>query len=140
MLCKLFTLYLDLLIFFFISSVYGLQVPAHDQSIGIDPAMFWSFLKTQEWMDGRRYEHLPSLMELLMSFPHSSASAERQFSLLKLMKSPLRNRLKPTTINAMMHIHRYIPNVVDWVIPKTVLHRAFKSRWKNNSMQKGKSN
>lgn len=84
-------------------------------------------------MPGCSYQVLPSFMELLLSLPHSSASAERQFSLLKLMKSPLRNRLKPETIRALMHVHRFIPEVDKWKIPSNVLRKAFQGRWKQST-------
>lgn len=66
-----------------------------------------------------------------MSLPHSSASSERTFSHLKLIKTSLRNKLCPDSICAVMQIDRYIPNVDSWDIPGSVIKAA--TNWKTRS-------
>lgn len=48
------------------------------------------------------YPQLRQFVGALLSFPHSSASAERIFSRLALIKTKLRNRLEVPTVNAIM--------------------------------------
>ena len=60
----------------------------------IDPAQFWVYLETVKLENGlSRFPLLPSFMKIVMSLPHSSASAERRFSHLKVIKTPLRNKI-----------------------------------------------
>ena len=41
----------------------------------------------------QRFKYLPKLMKMMLSLPHSNASAERIFSMVKLIKTDSRNRL-----------------------------------------------
>lgn len=68
-----------------------------------DITKFWSHLKTQTNALGEFvYEGLASFMLVLCSLPHSSASAERKFSTLNLIKTEIRNRLNTSTVENMM--------------------------------------
>jgi hypothetical protein len=69
---------------------------------------FWISVSTLK--DGARdsaFVHLPIFLKGIMSSPHSGASAERQFSLLKLVRTPLWSRLLPETISNIMHIPNF---------------------------------
>ena len=71
----------------------------------IDPAQFWVYLETVKLEnDLSRFPLLPSFMKIVMSLPHSSASAERRFSHLKVIKNAIK---KPNQINysSLMHTH-----------------------------------
>ncbi len=60
-----------------------------------DPVQFWNYLRSIKAGIGKyKFSLMCEFMDFLVSLPHSSASAERQFSLLKLIKSPLRNRIE----------------------------------------------
>lgn len=75
----------------------------------IDPAQFWVYLETVKLENGlSRFPLLPSFMKIVMSLPHSSASAERRFSHLKVIKTPLRNKINASTISSLMHTHRLV--------------------------------
>lgn len=92
----------------------------------LDPVAFWTFLKTQTDPMGQEFSDLVKFMEFLMTLPHSSASAERTFSTLKLLRSPLRNRISPETISAVMHVKRFIRCPVHkWVIPPSLLSKSW---------------
>ena len=95
----------------------------------IDLVEFLSYVKKLTNPSGIQiYKNLCQFVEFLMVLPHSNASAERQFSRLKIMKTVLRNRLKPETISSLMHVHCYIPNVAQWKIPSAVVEAA--KKWK----------
>jgi hypothetical protein len=74
-------------------------------------------------------------MEFLMALPHSSASAERCFSFLKLIRSPLRNKLSPETIRALMHVKRYVRcPVQNWEIPESLLSEKWFTKKKKPAL------
>ena len=77
------------------------------------------------------YKNLSEFIKFLMVLPHSSASADWQFSRLKVMKTVLRNKLKPE-ISFLMYVHRFIPNVALWEIPKEVLEGAKNCRYEES--------
>jgi hypothetical protein len=96
------------------------------------PVAFWSFVDScKDAGKNKMFKVLPSFMFTMMSLPHSSAGAERQFSLLKLIKSPLRNRLDSEMLSALMHVHRFIPDAKKWTVPVSLLAKARK--WKNSA-------
>lgn len=55
----------------------------------------------------RKFANIVKFMEFLMALPHSSAAAERQFSFLKQLKTPLRN-VNPDTNSALIHTNQFI--------------------------------
>lgn len=98
----------------------------------IDPAAFWSFVRTIK--DGRgqpQFSNVCQFMEVLMTMPHSSASAERKFSRLKIFKTPLRNKLGPATLNSMFHTQRFVPKVSEWTVPQSIVSQS--KNWKSIS-------
>ena len=109
-----------------------LQNPHQPDSLAeehIELVEFWSYVGKLTNPSGNPiYKNLCQFVEFLMVLPHSNASAERQFSRLKIMKTVLRNRLKPETISSLMHVHCYIPNVAQWKIPSAVVEAA--KKWK----------
>ena len=52
-----------------------------------------------------KYPNLRKVVACIMSLPFSNASVERLFSLLKLVKSDVRNALKRETLAGLMHAH-----------------------------------
>lgn len=75
----------------------------------------------------------PNCMMKMMCLPHSSAECERQFSLLKIIKTPLRNKLCPESLSVLMHVHRYVKNSQFhlWDIPDSIIKKNFTSDlWK----------
>ena len=78
-----------------------------------------------------RFPTVSKFMQTLMCLPHSSASSERKFSQLKLIKKPLRNRLSPSTVSSLMHAHRLVRSrggAFKWKIPTTQAKAA--RQWK----------
>ena len=63
-----------------------------------------------------------------MSLPNSSASAERQFPLPKVIKSPVRNKLDPSNIS-LMHVHRFVADSL-WDILDELTSKARKWTFK----------
>ena len=64
---------------------------------------FWAeIVKLKNALNDPKYPQLRQFVGALLSFPHSSASAERIFSRLVLIKTKLRNRLEVPTVNACM--------------------------------------
>lgn len=65
-------------------------------------------------------------LEMLI-LPYSNADVERLFSKLNIIKNKLRNRLKPTTVNAILHIkcglNRYGKCCHNYDMPHTVLDK-----------------
>ncbi|XP_045027180.1 uncharacterized protein LOC123470692 [Daphnia magna] len=62
-----------------------------ERELDRDPEFFWSFIKTYTDLNsGQTFLNVAEFMEFLISLPHSSAAAERQFSRLKIIKTPLR--------------------------------------------------
>ena len=92
---------------------------------------FWNCLSSIEDGTGDpAFTALPKFMRVMMSLPHSSASAERQFSTLKMVKTPFRNRLLPDTISDIMHVKREVPDAEQWNVPDKLITRA--KKWKKS--------
>ena len=93
-----------------------------------DPSSFWVYLEGIKDAAGKpRFPTVSKFMQTLMCLPHSSASAERKFSQLKLIKTPLRNRISPSTVSSLMHAHRLVRSrggAVKWKIPTTLAKAA----------------
>ena len=90
---------------------------------------FWKCVANlKDGADNPSLQFLPNFILTLTCLPHSSAGAERQFSELKMIKTPLRNRLNPKTVSDLMHVRRAIPDPSSWEIPDTLVRKARK--WK----------
>jgi hypothetical protein len=63
-------------------------------------------------------------MLTLKCLPHSKAGAERQFSELKTIKTPIRDRINPNTVTDLMRVRRAIPNPSSRKIPDTLVREA----------------
>ena len=78
------------------------------------------------------FPYLPKFFLTLCSLPHSSAGAERQFSILSVIKTKNRNKLNISTVSALMKTKQLVlrssSGVHDRVIPSD-LTRATK-KWK----------
>ena len=80
---------------------------------------FWGLLGKD------RYSELPRLMKALLSIPHSNASSERVFSMVRKIVTENRMSLDNTTVSALLSckinysgpVHKYTPS-------KTVLRNA----------------
>ena len=78
---------------------------------------------------------ISDFMKLLMSLPHSSASAERNFSKLKIFVFPLRNKLLPKTVKSLFHVTRFIPDVAEWNIETSLVNDAKNWKPKNKAFK-----
>ena len=95
----------------------------HPKENLVDPAQFWDYVGTlKDGADQYKFKNISDCMKLLMSLPHSSASAERNFSKLNIFVSPLRNKLFPKTVQSLFHVTRFIPDVAEWNI-ETIVSR-----------------
>ena len=70
------------------------------------PTIFWQKRLNAKTINGSfKYPNLRKVVACVMSWPFSNASVERLFSLLKLVKSDVRNALKRETLAGLMHAH-----------------------------------
>ena len=58
-------------------------------------------LEFKDFSDNKLFLTLKSLVEIVLSFPHSNAEAERIFSIVSDVKSKKRNRLSHDTVSAI---------------------------------------
>ncbi|KAG5895941.1 hypothetical protein JTB14_016343 [Gonioctena quinquepunctata] len=75
-----------------------------DQNKIPDVIDFWKHV--HELRNGDESQTFPTLCELvkkLLCLPHSSATVERLFSAINIMKTKLRNRISTTTIKGVLH-------------------------------------
>ena len=57
--------------------------------------VIWAYIGTMKNDDGcsLKFQHLPKIAKLVLTLPHSNASEERVFSLIRLNKTPYRSSL-----------------------------------------------
>lgn len=58
-----------------------------------------------------KYPNLMKVVGCVMSLPHSNAAVERVFSQLNLIKTDLRNSLKPCSLVSLLHIKNGLKRV-----------------------------
>ncbi|XP_065576392.1 uncharacterized protein LOC136037597 [Artemia franciscana] len=74
-----------------------------------DPGIFWKQLSNvKDCISRPVYLEISKFMLTLCALPHSSASAERQFSILNNLKTKIRNRLQTETVSALMFAKQYV--------------------------------
>ena len=71
----------------------------------LDVDQFWNEVACLKKVDGQvRFSILPQFMKCLLVLPHSSASAERVFSQLTLIKTKQRNRIGNELLNSLLTV------------------------------------
>ena len=71
-----------------------------------DAAAFWLKVKSMKTpMDDYKYQHLSNLALHLLAVPVSNADCERDFSLVRIIKTDFLSSLLPETISALIGIH-----------------------------------
>ena len=88
----------------------------------MSPSIFWKTLLNAKDVQGKpQFEELSLFMLNLCTLLHSSAAAERQFSVLSNIKTKLRNSLLLDTKDSLMHakqlVSRTSGTMRDWDIP-----------------------
>ena len=74
-----------------------------------DPGIFWKQLSdVKDCISRSVYLEISKFMLTLCALPHSSASAERQFSILNNLKRKIRNRLQTETVSALIFSKQYV--------------------------------
>ena len=63
---------------------------------------------------GAAYPLISDILARISVLPGSSAEAERVFSTMKRIKTPIRNRLKTTTLDNLIRIAMTGPPLSDW--------------------------
>lgn len=75
---------------------------------------FWKIVDSLKTNDvNPMFPNLMKVVKVLLALPHSSATTERVFSQLSLIKTFLRNRLLVTTVAAIIHVKdkiKYVQN------------------------------
>jgi len=66
--------------------------------------MWKKILEFKNFNDEKMFPNLESLVETVLSFPHSNAEAERIFSIVNDVKNKKRNRLSNKTVSAICTI------------------------------------
>ena len=81
-------------------SIFDEQKKKELASLEIDE--MWKNILDSKNFDGTKiFSNLESLVETVLSFPHSNAEAERIFSILTDVKNKKRNRLSNDTVSAI---------------------------------------
>lgn len=86
------------------------EIPSLRES-SMEPEQFWYAVSKEKCGDRLRFPHVSKLMMNLMSLPHSSAAAERIFSLVTNIKTKQRSRLNTSTLNSLPHSKALLQNV-----------------------------
>ena len=68
-------------------------------SEGVAPAQYWCSAKTTE-----NYPNLSNVMRVMLCIPHSNASSERVFSMLKKIVTNHRSLLCSDTVNSLLRV------------------------------------
>lgn len=77
-----------------------------------DVVEFWKSQLGKKKMNGEpKYPNLMKVVGCVMSLPHSNAAVERVFSQLNLIKTDLRNSLKPCSLVSLLHIKNGLKRV-----------------------------
>ncbi|KAK4291750.1 hypothetical protein Pmani_035437 [Petrolisthes manimaculis] len=71
------------------------EIPSLRESM--EPEQFWFNVSKEKCGDGQRFPKLSKLMNNLLSLPHSSAAAERIFSMVSIIKTKHRSRKTPNS-------------------------------------------
>lgn len=95
----------------------------------VDIDSFWAHIflmknNLEEYM----FPNLKKLIEALLSLPHSSAAAERRFSLVTLLKTKLRNRMEIETLDSILHVKELLNDqfCYNWEPPASLFERKIK--------------
>lgn len=74
-----------------------------------DVTSFWrQIAKTKNELAQPMFPNLMVIVKIVLCLPHSSAAAERVFSSLNLIKNRVRNRLKISTCNSILHVKQSV--------------------------------
>ncbi|KAK4314253.1 hypothetical protein Pmani_014407 [Petrolisthes manimaculis] len=87
------------------------EIPALKDKRVSEPEKFWHAVSQERIGDSPRFPNLSNFMLNLMSLPHSSAAAERIFSLVTNIKTKNRSRLKTDTLNGLLHSKNLLQDV-----------------------------
>ena len=68
------------------------------------------------------------------SCPFGTASVERNFSIVNIIKNKLRNRLDTTTLDALVRAREFPPNDILNFIPTQEMYNLFNSSMYKNSV------
>ena len=79
----------------------------HRTTVSVDNFFIFPELRTQ-------FQHMVMFMEMLLTFPLSSAVCERGFSAMKRIKSDWRSSLRPDMLRMLMHIVIEGPEMTDF--------------------------
>lgn len=102
-----------------------------DQSFNVDVQLeeYWySIFSMKNAMDELMFPNLSEFVGPLLALPHSSATAERIFSQLNLIKNKERNKLLPSTVDAIMAAKTLLDgvNADEFVPSKSLLNKYHK--------------
>lgn len=102
-----------------------------------DPVQFWYKVRALEYADKSQvFPHLSDFMLSLLVLPHSTATVERIFSQVNLIKTDRRNRLNAESVNGIM-LTKMVGGTkpcYEWVPSLKMLHSA--SKFKSDKEEK----
>lgn len=108
------------------------EIPTTSEtSVDSDPEQFWYNMSMEKCGDELRFPIISRLMLNLMSLPHSSAAAERIFSMVSNIKTKHRSRLQTQTLNSLLHSKALLQNVncKNWQPSSDLLKRMTDKKW-----------
>lgn len=91
---------------------------------------YWtSIFQLKNALNEKLFPKLKDFISSLLCLPHSSAAAERAFSMLTLIKDKKRNCLDTSTVSAIMMCKEFLyeTDVTKWVPPKPILQKYNKN-------------
>ena len=65
------------------------------------------------------------MIKLIIILPFGTASVERDFSIVSIIKNKLRNRLDTTTLDALVRAREFHPNDILNFIPTQEMYNLF---------------
>jgi hypothetical protein len=96
---------------------------------------FWSTIINHKSADGHAlYPLITKVIRYVLSFGFGTAEVERDFSLLSIIKTKLRNRLKIETVDALMRVRENIPNDLNLFEPGEKMFALFNSQMYNKKI------
>lgn len=82
-----------------------------EELILLDTGRFWNKISTEQNLKGELiFKNLANLASLCLSLPYSNDDVERYFSMINLIKTQGRNRLKTDTVSALTRIQLELRN------------------------------
>jgi hypothetical protein len=89
---------------------------------------FWHKVFNMKQRDGEgKYPNLSKLIQHVLVLPFGTASVERDFSIVNIVKSKLRNKISLITLDALLRVRENIPDNFAEFVPTQKMYNMFNS-------------